>query len=61
MTFKSNVKVRTAELTGPALDWAVAMAMGVAPDTVCPIDNRGMRCFVTRKLGAEVEIPDALV
>lgn len=43
-----------ADLTGPALDWAVAQLEG-------KVHGYAMRCFVASRFGDEVDIPEELL
>ena len=58
------MKIKTSELIGAQLDWAVAKCESkvLGEDIFClkPI-IAAMRCFCASKLGDEVEIPEELL
>jgi hypothetical protein len=61
-----GAKMKTADLVGAALDWAVGYAQRLEATGCKPIQARdlmaaAMRCYVVSKLGEEVEIPYELV
>lgn len=57
------MKIKTSELTGPALDWAVAKCEGIRREPISGSDTLlvAMRCFVSSKLGDEIDVPEELL
>jgi len=56
------MKIKTSELTGMALDWAVMRCIYPRYEQRGPAPLiAAMRCYVASKLGNEIDIPEELI